>query len=256
MGTSGELVGEAAGVGGAGRLLQPGDELVDGEGLGEGGAGGGAAGRGGLGGGGLGSLGRGRFGLLGGRRRSDVLHGGGRRGGRSRGGSSRGLGGSGGGLGRGGGGGAGCGRPRAAGAARAGAVPDGRAGDGVAGDAVVDVDEDAWVGGGVGLGHIDARGERLGARRSDLDLAAAVVELRLALGRRLVEGDDLGAYEILARGEIGKREGDLALVADEVVDAPLAVGKAVLVQLDPDSARAVRRGGSDVHHDGALVGLE
>ena len=205
-------------------LLDPGDELVDGEAVGErrgvAAVGGRAGGGGGAGGLGWGSSGAGAGGGL-----------------RRAGGAAL-LGGLGGGR---------------AGAAGAGAVPDGRAGDLVGSGVVVDVDEDAWVGGAVGLRQVGAGGEGDGAA-GDAELAAAVVELGAALAVALVQADDLGADQVLAVGEVGQSDGDEALVLDEGVDAPDAAVEALLPDLGPDGTLAVALGGRDVDHDGALVG--
>lgn len=214
---------------GAGLLLQPRDELADGEGLGEGRAAvrAGARGR------------RGSSGLSGGS------------GGRSGGGSNW-LGGSGSsrcsGLG-------GCGGSRAAAATAAGAVPDLGAGDGVGGLSTVHVVEDTLVVRGVGLGHVGARGGESDGTASDLDLTAAVVELSALLAVGLVQTDHLWADQVLSVLEVGKSHSDLALVVDELLHSELAGSQTLLEDLGPDSALTVGRGLGHVDHDGALVRL-
>lgn len=88
---------------------------------------------------------------------------------------------------------------------------------------------------------------------------AAHVELRTAALAGSVEGDRLGADEVVAGGDLaGELEGALAAVRVEEVGAPgLGAGVvAVLVDLEPVTA-AVGRGGvvhlAHVHHDGAEV---
>ena len=237
VGTLGESASEALSGGRAGLLLEPRDELGDGEGLGEVRAGAGASAS--LSGGsGLSSGGGGR----------GLLRGSGGGGSRSR--SS--------------------GRGRSRGAARvvararasaAGTVPDSRAGDGVAGAAVssaldvsVDVAENTGVLGGVDLGHVHTGGELGSARAGDLDLTAAVVQLGLALGASLVEGNDLGAEVVVARGKVGDGNVDETLVVVELVDGPGGAGKTLLLDLDPDLTLTLGLSRGHVDHDGALVG--
>lgn len=69
-----------------------------------------------------------------------------------------------------------------------------------------------------------------------------------------MEGDDLGAEQVLAGGDVGDGDRVLALVGDQVVDGPLAVAVALLGDLDPAGAGRALLGGGHVDHDGAQVG--
>ena len=245
---------ESLSVGAASLLLEPGNELVNGEGLGECGTGV-SAGGGGGGSRGLGLLGRGGGSLVAG---ADVGglgsgdRGGGRAGGSGRGRSSgsrgRDRGGRRGGSGRGG--------------TRAGTIPDGWAGDVITGalalgarnSTTVDVAENTWVSGAVGLRHVDASRKLSRAGAGNLDLTAAIVELGSALSAGLVEGDDLRADEVVTSLKAGEGDSDGTLIGDEVVNTPLAAAQALLVDLDPDIAFAIGLGRGDVDHDGPLVG--
>ena len=230
-----ESAGVAASLGGRGASggLEPLDELLDGEGLGEsrarlaarGGSSRSGSGLGGRRGGGLGLLnGRGSGGRSG-------------AGGWGRSSRSSGLGGS--------------GRSASTGG---GTVPDLGAGDSVLGSTTVDVEQDTGVGGLVSLGHVDTGGGEGGrAAAGDLDLTAAVVELSLGLSAGLVETDHLGADEVVTSLKVGKGDLDETLVGNEVVNTPLATGKTVLPDLGPDSALTVGVGLGDVDHDGTLV---
>jgi hypothetical protein len=224
-----ELAGVATGLG-ASLLLEPRDELGDGKGLGE----------------------RARVARAGGRLRwlrSGGLRSGGGSGGSRRGGAgslarsrSSGTGSRSGGLG-------GCSR----GAAGASTVPDLGAGDSVRGGAAVHVEKDTGVGGRVGLGHVGAGGgERDGTTR-DLDLSATVVELCALRAVALMETDHLGADKVLAVLNVGKGDGDLALVVDELLDSPDTVVQALLEDLGPDSSLTVGGGLGHVDHDGSHV---
>lgn len=228
-----ESAGVATGLG-ASLLLEPGDELGDGEGLGEGGAIARAVARSRSGRGRRSGLLRLRAGDRGGRRDWRGSLGGSSR----RDGGRRGLGGSRGSRGR----------------ARAGALPDGRSGDLVGGGAVVHIEEDTWVGGGVGLGHVNTSAGERSRAAGDGDLPAAVVELGTALPVTLVQGDDLRADVVLALSDIRKGDGDLALVGDELIDSPLAARETLLEDLGPDSALTLGVSLSHVDHDRALVG--
>lgn len=68
-----------------------------------------------------------------------------------------------------------------------------------------------------------------------------------------METDHLGANEVFASSQFGKSDRDLTLVGNELVNAPLAVGKTVLVELGPDSTLTVGVGRGNVNHDGTLV---
>ena len=228
-----ESAGVAASLGGraASGGLEPLDELLNGEGLGESRAV--AGGRSG-GGSGLGGRGSGRLGRLDGRGSGGRSGAGGRSGGSSR---LDGLGGGGG------------------SAAGGGGVPDLGAGDSVVGGTTVDVEHDTGVGGLVSLGHVDTSGgESSRAAASDLDLTTAVVELGLALGAGLVETNHLGADEVVTSLKVGEVNLQETLGGDEVVNTPLGAGKTVLVDLGPDGALTVGVGLGDVDHDGSLVG--
>lgn len=132
---------------------------------------------------------------------------------------------------------------------------DGRAGNGVARSTAVDVEKDTRAVGLVDALDVDAIGDALRSGRSDLDLAAAVVELGLALVVTLVEGNDLGADEVVALNEVGNGHIDLAGVAAESLDGPLAATEAGLLDLDPGVALALSVGLGNPDDDGALVGL-
>ena len=245
-----ERAGVAAGLGrtgGTSGLLEPGNELLDGELLGKsGGAGAGARGRG-RGSSGRGSSSRGSGRSLAGSRGGLSSSGGSGsgRGGGSAGGSGRCGGGRRSVSGLGGGGRAGAG---------GGAVPDSGTGDRVLGLAGVDVEEDTGVGGRVGLGHVDtSAGEGGRAGAGDLDLTATVVELGTTLAVGLVESNDLRADQVVTSSEVGKGDGDLTLVGDEVLNSPLAVGETVLVELGPDGTLTVGVSRGNVDHDGTLV---
>lgn len=211
------------GGGGASGGLEPLDELVDGEGLGEGRAVV-ASGRGGVlsrlgGGGGLSGLD-----------------------GRWRGGGGSGA------VGRSGGSG---GRS----AAGRGTVPDLGTRDNVRGEGVVDVEFDTGVGGLVSLGHVDTSGrEGSSSAAGDGDLTASVVELGLAEGGSLVETNELGADPVLARLHVGKLDRDQTLVVVEPVNTELAILETILPDLGPDVADTVGGSLSHVDHDGTLVG--
>jgi hypothetical protein len=220
-----ERAGVAAGLGrGTGGGLEPGNELVEGELLGEsGGAGAGASGR----------------------SRCGSGCGSGRRGSR--------LGGRGGGL-SGSGGSSRLGSAGLGGSSAGDTVPDLGAGHLVGGSTTVDVEQNTGVRGGVGLGHIHAgSGESLGTGASNLDLTAAVVELGTLGAVALVESNHLGADQVLTSGEAGKSDAVLALVGDEVLNSPLAVGKTISRDLGPDGTLTVGLGRGNVDHDGALV---
>lgn len=135
-----------------------------------------------------------------------------------------------------------------------GTVPDGRPGDGVAVELAVDVELDALVVGLVGTGDGDTLRELLGARGGDLDLHTLHVELGAALAGALVQGNDLRAEQVFARGDVGDGHGVLALVLDEGLDGPGAIGVTVLGDLDPAAATGASFGGSHVDEHGALVG--
>ena len=68
-----------------------------------------------------------------------------------------------------------------------------------------------------------------------------------------MERNDLGADQVLAGGEVGQRDAVLALVGDEVLNSPLAVGKTISGELGPDGTLTVRLSRGNVDHDGALV---
>jgi hypothetical protein len=220
-----KLAGVATSLG-ASLLLEPGDELGDGEGLGERarvvtraagglrwlGGGGLRSGRGSSGGSGLagcrGSRGGSGSGRLGGCRRS---------------------------------------------AARASTIPDLGAGDLVVGGAAVHVEEDTGVGGTVGLGHVGTGGGERDRAARDLDLSAAVVELGALLAVGLVKTDHLGADQVFTVLDVGEGDGDLALVVDELLDGPDTVVQALLEDLGPDRTLTVGRGLGHVDHDGSHV---
>lgn len=238
---------ESTGVGAAGAAtraasvgLEPADELVNGEGLRESGAG---AGAGAVAKGGSRSSRGGRsrgdgFGLLdwGGNGASDGCGRLGGSGGRDRRGRGLGWG------------------ARSRGASGRGAVPDLGAGDLVAGGVVVQVEQDAGVGGGVGLGHVGASGrERDRSRAGDLDLTAAIVELGATFAAGLVETNDLRADPVVARLQVGDVDGDETLVLNEFFDSPLSVSETLLPDLGPDSALALALSRCHVDHDRTIV---
>lgn len=244
-------VGESARVSAAeflGRLgtgggTEPGNESLEGEGLGESTTVAVARSRGSSGG---------RLGGDSGRSRCNS----GRLGRRSRGGS-RGLRGNGGSRGLGGG----RGRRRSGRRSRGGSsttgstVPDLGAGDGVAGWVVVEVEENAGVSGLVRTrdGYTSREVGRAGS--ADLHLDAAHVELSTGGTVTLVESNDLGTEEVLASGEAsGESDAVLATVGDESLDRPFAAGQTLLGELDPDVALTVRASGCNVGQDGTLVG--
>lgn len=175
---------------------------------------------------------------------------------RSWGGSGR-LGGDSGGRGLGGGGSTrGSGR-RSRGGSRAtgGTVPDLGTGDGVAGWVVVEVEEDTGISGLVGTWDSYTSGKIGRAGSADLDLDTAHVELSTGRTVTLVESDDLRAEEVLASSEAGgESDAVLATVGNKSLNSPLAVGKTLLSELDPDVALTVGAGGCNVGHDGTLVG--
>jgi hypothetical protein len=72
-----------------------------------------------------------------------------------------------------------------------------------------------------------------------------------------VEGNDLGAEEVLAGSEVGDGDAVLALVGNQSVNRPLSSGGrvSILSELDPDFASTVGLCGRNVSEDGALVGL-
>lgn len=117
-----------------------------------------------------------------------------------------------------------------------------RARDGVAGHLGVDVDLDTGVGGLVGTREAD--GGRGGvAAAGDGELVARHVRLGTADAAGRVEGDDLGAQEVVASGDIRRDlDVDTAAALVEVLDTPEIVVTApagrvlaptVLVDLEP-----------------------
>jgi hypothetical protein len=140
------------------------------------------------------------------------------------------------------------------GRARAGTVPDLGAGNGVAGLAAVDVEQDTWVGGAVCLGHVCAGGGEGGGATRDADLTTAVVELGGALAVGLVEGNDLRADQVVAIREVGELDGDLALVGDELLNSPFATGQTLFEDLGPDGTLTLSVGLGNVNHDWSFVG--
>jgi len=159
-------------------------------------------------------------------------------------------------------------------AARAGASGDPRRATGVHGrtrgdvsrERGVDVDEDPGVAGPVGAGEGD--GGRAGAAAAaDRELEAGHVQLGAARAAGGVEGDRLGAQEVVARGDVGgDLDVELAAAGVEVLDAPEVVvpgtargvlGPRGLEHLEPARGAVGRRGVRDlghVHHDGSVVG--
>lgn len=71
-----------------------------------------------------------------------------------------------------------------------------------------------------------------------------------------MKGEELWTQEVLAGGEVRQGDAVCAPVGDEGVNCPDTVAQAVLVQLDPDIARAVRGGGRNVNENRAFVGLQ
>jgi hypothetical protein len=147
------------------------------------------------------------------------------------------------------------GRSRRCRRARRRAVPDSRARNGVAGEGVVDVEENAGVGGLVNTGDGNTGGKGLGAGRGDLDLDTLHVELGATLAVTLVQGDDLRTEQVLAGGDVGNSDRMLAPVGDQVINSPFAVRVALLGDLDPAAASSALLGGSDVGQDGTPVGV-
>ena len=149
------------------------------------------------------------------------------------------------------------------------ARPDARAGDGVRGDvAAVDVVLDALVGGGVEGSTSDTVGAAAarvgGAGARDLDVDALGVGLGAVLLPGRVQGDDLVAQDVVARGErLGDVDGPLVAVGDELVRGPLVGGgvdDADLGQLEEAQALLVGVGAvagalGQVVDDRAVVGL-
>lgn len=239
MGTATQSASKALGSSAASVLLEPSNELGDGEGLGKLGAGAGARGRSRLGS----RLGR-SSGLGGGRCAGLSSSGGG--GGRGE-DEAGGDGGSAGSCGRGRLGGN---RSRGRGAARAGAAAGDRATrGGVVGqvEAVVEVgDVDVGIIGLVSSRELDGRTAGAGSGTSDLELGAAHVELGTIDSLGAVEGQHLGAEEVLAAGETG---GELELVGHVVgshdLVGPLAALGVEFVNLEPFSDTSSILGGVD-----------
>lgn len=69
-----------------------------------------------------------------------------------------------------------------------------------------------------------------------------------------MEGDDLGADEVVAGLQVGKGDIDDALVLVELVDGPYSAGQTVLLKLDP-AALALGSSRGDPDDDGTVVGL-
>jgi hypothetical protein len=208
---------------GASLLLEPRNERLDGEGLGEvtGARGSGVVvvGRGSGGRGGRGSRGGGRGGGRGGR------------------------GGLGGGLRAGAGG---------------GAAEEGGTGDLVAAVVAVDADLDAGVVGRVEL-VCGGAGGGLGTGASDLDVDALRVVLGAVLLACRVQGNDLVAENVLAGGNrLGDLDGPSEVVGDELLGGPLATVETGLVDLEEAQVRGLGGGRvvdlGEVVDDGAVVG--
>jgi hypothetical protein len=138
--------------------------------------------------------------------------------------------------------------------ARASAVPDLGAGNWVACCTTVDVEQDTGVGGTVRLGHVSSGGRKSGRAARHADLTAAVVELGALRAVTLVEGNDLGTDEVVAVGEVREGDSDLTLVRDELLNGPFAVGQTLFEDLGPDGTFTLGRGLCDVDHDWTLVG--
>ena len=68
-----------------------------------------------------------------------------------------------------------------------------------------------------------------------------------------VQGDDLGAQQVGAGGDVWDGDTVLAGGGAEALDGPLAVAEAVFGELDPAVAGGAGGGGSDVDEDGAVV---
>lgn len=69
-----------------------------------------------------------------------------------------------------------------------------------------------------------------------------------------MEGDELGAKQVPASGEVGDGDVVPALGGNELVDTPIGGGASILPELDPDRpGGAVGR--SNVDKDGTLMGL-
>jgi hypothetical protein len=229
---------------GTGLLLEPCDELGDGEGLRESGAVASTGGRSRCGG----SSG---FGGSGRCSRSSRLRGG-SRGSRSSNGSSR----------------AGrssrlaCGGRRSSGlgggsrgGTRASTIPDLGARDSIGSSTRVHVEQDTWVRGRVCLGHVGAGGRESDRSTRDLDLTAAVVELSTLLAVGLVESNHLRTDQVLAIFKVGELDGDLTLVVDELLNSPSAAGKTFFEDLGPDGTLTVGGSLGHVDHDRSHVGL-
>jgi len=90
-----------------------------------------------------------------------------------------------------------------------------RPGDRVRVELLVDIDEDARIGGAVGSRNANTSW-RSAAPTSDIDLVAGHVELGTAYAAGDVKSDDLGAEEVLSRGD-GRWDGD-SVVATVVVE--------------------------------------
>lgn len=80
-------------------------------------------------------------------------------------------------------------------------APDSRARGLVRQRGLVDVDEDTSIVGAVGARELDGRGRGGAAAAGDGDLVAAHVELSTALATCAVQGQRLGADEVVARRE-------------------------------------------------------
>lgn len=122
--------------------------------------------------------------------------------------------------------------------------------------AAVDVDEDTRVGGRVGTGEADGVGRRGTAVAGDVDLGAANVKLRAGLRAGIVQRNELGTHEVLARSDTGRHvEVGPAVVGDQVIDGPFAVAEAGFGDLEPLEPGGAGGGGvvdlGEVDDDGA-----
>lgn len=116
-------------------------------------------------------------------------------------------------------------------------------------DRVVDVDKNARVSVLVSTRQRNSRTGSAGATARDGDLRAGNVELRTALAGRGVNGNVLGAQQVVAgRQGLGDRESVLRQLLGGEVDLAGAEGWAQLGDLEPGSAAVGRAGLGDFGH--------
>ena len=119
----------------------------------------------------------------------------------------------------------------------------------------VDVEVNALVIGLVDRLDVGTVGDALGARRSDGDLTATVVELSLAQSVALVKSNDLRADEVVTSGKVGDSDINLSGVAAELLNSPLAVTQTILLDLDPGVALTLSASLRNPNDDGTVVRL-